>query len=277
MLHSRIRVEEKMLLDEFKKKGIDIVQIHDDDLILWLQNPEQFKNFDVVFSRSISHLRSYYILETLDAWGIKTVNTPQVVRICGDKILTSIALVKANVPTTNIKIAFEGQATLTAIEEMGYPVVMKPAFGSWGRLVSKINDRHAAESLIEHKEVLGSLHHSTFYIQEYINKTKGRDIRAFVIGDETICAIYRTSEHWITNTARGGQASNCEVTKELNDICVKAAKAVGGGIVAIDVFETEKGYLINEINHTMEFRNSVTTTGVNIPEKMVEYVLNQVN
>ena len=144
--------------------------------------------------------------------------------------------------------------------------------GSWGRLLSKINDREAAEAILEHKEVLGSYHHSIFYIQEYIPKA-GRDIRSFVVGDETICAIYRYSSHWITNTARGGKAENCPVTDELNRLSLDAAKAVGGGIVAIDLFESDRGMLVNEVNYTMEFRNSIDTTGVNIPAKVIDYVL----
>ncbi len=155
---------------------------------------------------------------------------------------------------------------------MGYPVLMKPAVGSWGRLLAKINDRDAAEALLEHKEVLGSYHHSIFYLQRYVEK-RGRDIRSFVVGDECIAAIYRTSNHWITNTARGGVASNCPVTAEIGELSVRAAKAVGGGMVAIDLFETKDGIIVNEVNHTMEFKNSVTTTGVNIPGAMVDYVL----
>jgi [lysine-biosynthesis-protein LysW]--L-2-aminoadipate ligase len=155
---------------------------------------------------------------------------------------------------------------------MGYPVVLKPAVGSWGRLLSKVNDRDSAEAILEHKTVLGSYHHSIFYIQKYVEK-KGKDIRSFVVGDKCIAAIYRTSPHWITNTARGGIASNCPVTDELNDISVRAAKAVGGGIVAIDIFETPQGLLVNEVNYTMEYKNSIVTTGVNIPGKMVEYIL----
>jgi [lysine-biosynthesis-protein LysW]--L-2-aminoadipate ligase len=169
-------------------------------------------------------------------------------------------------------VAFTEESALKAIEEMGYPVVLKPAVGSWGRLLSKINDRDAAEAILEHKTVLGSYHHSIFYIQKYVEKS-GRDIRSFVIGDKCIAAIYRTSEHWITNTARGGKATNCLITDELNDISVRAANAVGGGIVAIDVFETEQGLTVNEVNYTMEYKNSITTTGVNIPKHMVEYVL----
>jgi [lysine-biosynthesis-protein LysW]--L-2-aminoadipate ligase len=156
---------------------------------------------------------------------------------------------------------------------MGYPVVLKPGVGSWGRLLSKVNDREAAETVLEHKKVLGSYHHSIYYIQEYVNKP-GRDIRAFVVGDETICAIYRTSKHWITNTARGGEATNCPVTPALNELCVNAAKAVGGGVVALDIFEDpDRGMLVNEINYTMEFRNSIDTTGVNIPARVIDYVI----
>ena len=155
---------------------------------------------------------------------------------------------------------------------MGYPVVLKPAVGSWGRLLSKINDRDAAEAILEHKTVLGSYHHSIFYIQKYVEKS-GRDIRSFVVGDKCIAAIYRTSPHWITNTARGGLATNCPVTPELSELSLQAAKAVGGGIVAIDVFETKQGLMVNEVNYTMEYKNSITTTGVNIPKHMAEYVV----
>ena len=130
----------------------------------------------------------------------------------------------------------------------------------------------AAESILEHKTILGSYHHSIFYIQQYVEK-HGRDIRSFVVGDECIAAIYRDSAHWITNTARGAQASNCPVTGELAAVSLAAARAVGGGILAVDLFETPDGFVVNEVNYTMEFRNSIDTTGVNIPGKVVEYLL----
>jgi len=151
-------------------------------------------------------------------------------------------------------------------------VVLKPAVGSWGRLLAKVNDRDAAEALLEHKVTLGSFHHGAFYVQEYVEKG-GRDIRSFVVGDETICAIYRASKHWITNTARGGAASNCPVTPEIDEISRAAARAVGGGVVAIDLFESDRGILVNEVNYTMEFRNSIDATGVNIPARIVDYVI----
>jgi [lysine-biosynthesis-protein LysW]--L-2-aminoadipate ligase len=169
-------------------------------------------------------------------------------------------------------VAFTPESALEAIEQMGYPVVLKPVVGSWGRLLSKINDRDSAEAILEHKAVLGSYQHSVFYIQEYIEKP-GRDLRAFVIGDRTVTAIYRKSPHWITNTARGGEGAICPVTPALDDICIRAAQAVGGGLLAIDLIEDPKrGLLVNEINHTMEFHTTVPLTGVDLPNLVVDYV-----
>lgn len=276
ILYSRVRAEEKLLFTEFQRRGVDMELIDDGALIFDLgQGPrfEQFRNYDVVVERCISHGRALYSLRMLNDRGIRTVNTAQVADNCGNKLQTTSALTAAGVPQPRCLVAFTPESALAAIEELGYPVVLKPAVGSWGRLLSKINDREAAEAILEHKEVLGSYHHSIFYIQEYVNKPM-RDIRAFVIGGETVCAIYRRSEHWITNTARGGQASNCPVTPELNDLCVAAAKAVGGGVVAIDVFEDpDRGLLVNEVNYTMEFRNSIAPTGVDIPAKYVDFCL----
>jgi [lysine-biosynthesis-protein LysW]--L-2-aminoadipate ligase len=272
VLCSRIRVEEKLIFAELDRCGLDYVKLDDDELVFDLN--EGHYPYDVVLERSIHHSRALYALKVLNDAGVPTVNTAYVADICGDKFKTTQALIKAGVPTPRTRMAFTPASALRAIEELGYPAVLKPAIGSWGRLIAKVNDREAAEALLEHKEILGSYHHSIFYIQEYIPKPQGRDIRAFVVGDECICAIYRTSAHWITNTARGGQASNCPVTPPLADICVGAAHAVGGGVVAVDVLESEDGrLLVNEVNYTMEFRNSIDTTGVNIPGRIVDYTL----
>ncbi len=273
VLYSRVRAEEKLLFEALDARGIPYDKIDDREVQFDLTNPGAWRDYDVILERCINHSRALYALKILNDWGVPTVNTAYVADVCGNKLVTSSQLVKHGVPTTRIKIAFTPESAIRAIEEMGYPVVMKPAIGSWGRLLSKINDREAAEAVLEHKEILGSYHHSIFYIQEYIRKP-GRDIRAFVIGDETIAAIYRHSDHWITNTARGGQATNCPVTPELNKLCVAAAKAVGGGIVGVDVLEDpERGYLVNEVNYTIEFRNSIASTGVDIPNRIIDYVL----
>lgn len=273
VLYSRARVEEKILFETLDARGVVYDRIDDRDVAFDLQRPEGWRQYDVVLERCINHSRALYALRILNDWGIPTVNTAHVADVCGNKLVTTSALMRAGIPSPRVQVAFTPETALRAIEEMGYPVILKPAIGSWGRLLSKVNDRDAAEALLEHKEILGSYHHSIFYIQEYIRKP-GRDIRAFVVGNETIAAIYRRSDHWITNTARGGEASNCPVTPELNELCVAASNAVGGGITGVDVLEDpDRGYLINEVNYTIEFRNSISTTGVDIPNRIVDYVL----
>lgn len=270
ILCSLVRKEEKLLFDEVRSRGLEFIRIDDRELILDLHQRQW--DLDVVLERCINHSRALHSLRYFADCGVRTVNTYEVANTCGDKLLTTLALIRDKIPTPPVLVAHTPASALQAIERLGYPVVLKPAVGSWGRLLSKINDRDAAEAILEHKETLGSYHHSIFYIQKYVEK-HGRDIRSFVVGDETICAIYRTSPHWITNTARGGAASNCPVTTAVNEISVRAAKAVGGGVVAIDLFETPDGLMVNEVNYTMEFRNSIDTTGVNIPAKVVDYVL----
>lgn len=271
-LHSLIRKDEKLLVEEFRKiEDVELVMIDDRQLSFNIGRDEF--QLDAVVERSINHSRALHALRLFESAGIKCVNTSDVATVCGDKLLTSVALAENNVSQPEVRVAFTEESALQTIEEMGYPVVLKPAVGSWGRLLSKINDRDAAESILEHKTILGSYHHSIFYIQKYVDKTGGRDIRSFVVGDECIAAIYRTSPHWITNTAQGGVASNCPLTDQIAELSVAAAKAVGGGVVAIDLFESNGELSVNEVNYTMEFKNSISTTGVNIPQHIANYVV----
>jgi [lysine-biosynthesis-protein LysW]--L-2-aminoadipate ligase len=270
-LHSIVRTDEKLLLAELElRPGVEVVMLDDRELAFTLGR--NGFGVDIVLERCVNHSRALHALRLFESVGIDCVNTYQVATTCGDKLLTSVVLAERGVSQPEVRVAFTEATALAAIEEMGYPVVLKPAVGSWGRLLAKVNDRDAAEALLEHKTVLGSYHHSIFYIQRYVEK-RGRDIRAFVVGDECIAAIYRTSDHWITNTARGGKASNCPVTPELAELAARGARAVGGGIVALDIFEGPDGLLVNEINYTMEFKNSMAPTGVNIAGAIVDYTL----
>lgn len=277
ILTSRIRVEEKLLFEALRQRAIDFDVIDDGELLLDLaQAEERWKPYDAVLCRSVSQSRGLAVAYVLEHWGIPVFNAPGVTATCNDKLLTTLALLRANVPMPRTMLAFAEQTAIRGIEELGYPVVLKPITGSWGRLLARINDRDAAEAVIEHQETLGSYQHHIHYIQQYVAKPQ-RDIRAFVLGDRTIGAIYRTSEHWVTNTARGAVTENCPVTPELDDLCSRAARAVGGGILAVDLLEDpEQGLLVNEINATMEFRNSIAPTGVDIPQAMIDYVLSHV-
>ena len=271
VLCSRVRVEEKLIFKALRDRGVDGERIDTNAITLGLL--EGIKGYDVVIVRCLSHSRALYASKLLGDNGQCTVNTYEVIATSGDKLVTSLALAKRGVPTPHTKVAFTAQSALETIEQMGYPVVLKPLNGSWGRLLAKINDRDAAETILEHKHTLGGYRHSIFYVQEYVDKP-GRDIRSFVVGGEAIAAIYRHAPHWITNTARGGEATACSITPEIEYLSCAAAEAVGGGVVAIDILETLDGrLLVSEVNHTPEFRNSIAPTGVDIAGRIVDYAL----
>ncbi|MFC4637050.1 lysine biosynthesis protein LysX [Deinococcus hohokamensis] len=279
VIYDRIRPDEKMLFTALDGLGVPYDKVYAPHLTLTFDASGAAQvPWRVAIERCVSQTRGHAVTRALEAYGTQVINPSHVIELCGDKLATNARLHAAGLPTPRTGVAFDGESALRLMDEMGYPLVLKPTVGSWGRMVSRLNDRDAAEAVIEHKEVLGGPQHGVFYMQALVDKP-GRDIRAFVIGGQCIGAIYRTSEHWITNTARGATASNCPVTPEIADLATRGAAAVDGQIVAIDLVEDPQannewgGLLVIEINHTMEFKNSVSTTGVDIPRRMAEYAL----
>ncbi len=274
IVYDRPRPEEKMLFAAFEQAGIPFEKIYAPHLDFDLSKLGKFADLKVIIERCLSQSRGLAISRMFETFGVLPINRSSVIEICGDKLATNAVLAKANVPAPRTGIAFDYDRVLKLCEDFGFPVVMKPTVGSWGRLISKINDIDTLETVLEHKEVLGGPQHKIFYIQEFVKKPD-RDIRAFVVGDSVIAAIYRHSKHWVTNTARGGSATNCPLNDDLVNISLQAANAVeagvNGGVVAVDLIESDRGLLVVEVNHTMEFRNSVTTTGVDIPMKVALY------
>ena len=272
VLCSRVRVEEKVIFATLRERGVDFERIDARKVSFDLGGATR-GDYDAVLVRCLSHSRAYYLTRWLESLGIPAVSPHRVVATCGDKLLTSAALQEAGLPIPRTVVAFTPEAALEVIEEMGYPVVLKPLHGSWGRLLARVNDRDAAEAILEHKTTLGGYVHSVFYIQEYVDKP-GRDIRTLVAGDEVVYAIYRRADHWITNTARGGEPLPCPITPEIQGLSLGAAQAVGGGIVAVDLLETADGrMLVNEVNHTPEFHGAIQATEADVAGKMVDYVL----
>jgi [lysine-biosynthesis-protein LysW]--L-2-aminoadipate ligase len=274
LLHSVIRKDEKLLLAALESRDdLETLPIDERRFAADLDGPPPME-VDVVLHRGLSHHHAVPVIRLFESRGVPCVNSSAVIATCGSKIATSLALAANGVPQPAARVALGAGACLDTIEEMGYPVVVKPDVGSWGRLVTRINDRDAAEAVVEHRSVLGSSQHTVFYIQEYIAKP-GRDIRAFVTGGRCIAAIYRSSGHWITNTARGGTVTGCPVTADIAKVAIAAARAVGGGVVAVDLLESERGLLVCEVNHTMEFKNSIEPTGVDIPGEIIRYVVEE--
>lgn len=265
MTYTRLRAEERLLLDAFEAHGVHVTPVDLRDVVFDPGDARAWRTYDAVLDRSVSLTAALTATRVLESMGARCINPGAAVAACSDKLSTTLALMGAGVPTPAVRVATGGEAALQAVEEIGYPAVLKPTVGSWGRLVARVNDRDAAEAVIEHRETLGSAQQGVFYVQEHIDKP-GRDIRVFVVGGEAIAAIVRTSAHWVTNTARGATAAGLAISDELRDICVRSVAAVGADIAAVDVLECpRRGLLVNELNHSMEFRNSISTTGVDIP------------
>lgn len=275
VLHSTIRKEEKLILEAARRNGFKVKLI---DIRQQIFHPDHFcPDFDIALERSVSTIKGSYTAAFLDSLGIPVINPPSVARICEDKLITSLALKAAGISTPRFALVFDIHTAETAVADLGgYPVVLKPPRGSWGRLLAKVNDAEALEAVLEHKQILGSPPHKAFYLQEYIPKPE-YDIRTFVLGREVICAIARRAGHWITNTARGASAVNYPLNSDLEKICRETSEAVGPGILAVDLFETPYGYLVNEVNHTMEFRNSEEPTGVSISQAIISYCREQIS
>jgi len=270
VLCSRVRVEEKLILQRLRERGLAFEKI-DVRKVIFDLHATDWSQYGAILIRCLSQTNALYAARALELQGVETVNPSRVIETCGDKILTTLALNEHHIPNPGTFVAFDKEAALAAVSALDYPAVIKPPVGSWGRLMAKVNDREAAEAVIEHKLSMDG--ETPLYIQAYVDKP-GRDIRALVVGDETVYAVYRSAEHWITNTARGGQTTNLPITPEIDRLCRAAAQAVGGGILAVDLMEDADGrLLVNEVNNTPEFHGAMQATDADIAGKMVDYVV----
>ncbi|SRR6056297_3201670 len=265
--YTRLRREEKLLFQAAEDLGIPFESVNVRDLTF--PDHLKLKENDVAVCRCVSHVQNLALARALESKGVRTVNNSKVMDVCGDKIATAALFLEKNIPQPDFKVAFSPEGAVEAAEKMGFPVVFKPATGSWGRLLAKVNDIETAEAIAEHKSFLGP-HHQVFFIQKYIEK-KGYDLRATIIGGKAVSLIKRISDHWITNTARGASAEGMKLGEDLKKFTGQIAQATGGDFLALDLFESDGGWLVNEINGQPEFRNSINTTGVDIPTIFVEY------
>ncbi|MEM3538658.1 MAG: lysine biosynthesis protein LysX [Nitrososphaerales archaeon] len=273
MVYDYIRWEEKAIINAAKKKGLNLKLIDSKDISILLNEDYENEFGNIVLQRCLSYFRSLHLTATLEARGISVVNNFNVALTAGNKLFTTLALIKAGVPTPQTVLSFASESAIKSLERLGYPAVLKPTIGSWGRLVALLKDKDSAEAIFEDREHMFPLY-QIYYIQEFI-KRPPRDIRSIVIDGKVVAAIYRVSisGNWKTNMALGAKAEKCPITKELEDICDKASKAVGGGILGIDCMESPKGLLVHEVNNTTEFKNTVPTTGVDIPGLIIDYLM----
>lgn len=274
VLASRIRVEEKLLFAELDRRHVHYAHIDTRRHMFRVDEPDL--PYGGALSREISHTRNLYATTMFEYAGVPVVNPARIIALCGDKLLTALALHAAGLPTPRAMVTLTPEAALDYLPEFGYPVVAKPVTGSWGRLGARLVDQDGAEAVLEHRAALPSPQYQIAYIQEFIDKPD-RDIKAYVFGGELVGAIYKTSKHWRTNTARGGRAVVCPPTDDLVKLLRATADAVGDGVLGIDVLEDRDGRMyVNEVNHTPEFHGAVEVLGVDLVGAYVDFVLSRV-
>ncbi len=271
VLTSRVRVEEKLIFAELTRRGVDYERVDTRHWAFRVDRPQL--PWRGAISREISHIRNRYAAELLEFAGVPVVNDASTITLCGDKLLTTLALRAAGLPTPRALVTLEPQAALAHLDDLGYPAVIKPVNGSWGHLGARLTDRDGAAAVLEHRTALPSPQYQIAYVQEYVDKPD-RDIKAYVFGGEVIGAIYKNSTEWRTNTARSGWPSVCPLTDDLVKLLEAAAGAIGDGVLGIDVLEDRDGnLLVNEVNHTPEFHGALEVLDVDLVGAYVDYLL----
>ncbi|SEO59766.1 [lysine-biosynthesis-protein LysW]---L-2-aminoadipate ligase [Halogranum amylolyticum] len=274
ILYSRIRKDEKLLLSELRDRGHEVTKIDVRKHQFGLDGTTApVDDLDLVVDRCLSTSRSLYATQFLDAYGVTVVNGPETADVCADKAKNSLALAQAGVPTPKTDVAFTKESAMESIEKFGYPCVLKPVVGSWGRLMAKIDSESAAEAILEHKATLGHYEHKVFYVQEFVEKP-GRDIRVLATDGEPVAAMVRSSDHWLTNAAKGATVESFDLDDRALELVEQASDAVGGGLLGIDLMETGSDYTVHEVNHTVEFKalNDAVGDDVDVPATVVDWL-----
>lgn len=269
ILYDAIRWEEKSLLAAAQKMSINVAMTDCKKLALDLESPAS--GFGTILQRCVSYYRNVHSTAALEGAGARVINPHLTGVLAGNKLYSHMLLKKAGVPVPRAAVSFSQEAALRALDDLGYPAVIKPTVGSWGRMISKLNDAEAAGAILESRERMYPIYH-IHYTEEFVRRPP-RDIRAIMVDGRVVAAIYRTSGDgmWKTNTALGGTAEPCPVSPEMEDMCARASEAVSGQIVGVDLMESEDGLVVHEVNNTTEFKNTVRVTGVDIPAAMMEY------
>jgi [lysine-biosynthesis-protein LysW]---L-2-aminoadipate ligase len=275
ILYTQLREDEKALVTAARKIGVEPVLINTDELIFDLQEGSVIAPVavDVVIERTLDHFVALYSLTMLEKAGVKTVNSADVARTCGDKLLTTIAFNEHNVPTPRTQISFSSLAAFQSLEELNYPVMIKPLTGDKGSLVARLNDYDAAKAVIEHKMSLGQYDQTIFYLQEFLQNRPGRDIRAFVIGQKVVKAVYLISNKATSTNSPNMTAVNCKITPEIEEVALAAAQAVGGGVLGVDIIEDGDSLKAIEVDYTIE----LSRLGIanELAPQIIQYALEQ--
>ena len=278
IVFDRLRTEEKLLQTQASEMGYETSMIDAKTTRFNTDSNKSEHDFgDIVLERCISYYRGLHFTACLEFLDVPVINSFEISNTCGNKMITSMLLKKNNIPTPKTYFSFSAESAMEHFKKVGYPLVIKPIIGSWGRSVMPIKDKDTADAIIENRQVTDGPQDRIYYLQEMIDRPP-RDIRVITVGDQTVAAMYRKSSGGFkTNIALGAEPEICKITNEIEELCQKASKAVGGGILGIDLMEDKKrGLVVHEVNNTVEFKGLVKVAEKNIPKEMIEFAINYI-
>ncbi|CCH32930.1 RimK family alpha-L-glutamate ligase [Actinosynnema sp. NPDC047251] len=273
VLASRVRTEEKRIMTALDRRGVPWT--HVDTRALSHDTGVPATPWRVVLNREIGYHRAAHAALTLEEAGTRVLNPAAATRLCGDKWRTTLALRAAGVPTPRAVLALSPQAALPALAGLGYPAVVKPLVGSWGRLVTLLPDAATAAAVLEYVAALPGPQSHLVYAQQFVTGP-GRDIRALVLGGRVLGASHRLGAGWRANVALGARSEPCEVTAELGALALAAAAAVGAVLAGVDLVEDGAGGLhVLEVNDRVEFAGLQAALGdrVDVAAEIVDFLV----
>ncbi|GGP13636.1 RimK family alpha-L-glutamate ligase [Oceanobacillus neutriphilus] len=269
-----------MIKEAAVKQGITTICLKNDDVITLLC-PKKSVVSSVADNSKLPDFaffidKDIYLARQLEQLGVRVFNSSKAIEISDDKIYTYQMLEKYRLPIPKTIIApkkyhaesLSSNYIQKIIDHLGFPLIVKEAFGSFGQQVHLIHD------IKELTSTISLIEQRPFLFQTYIEESKGRDIRVQVIGNKAITAVERrNSQDFRANVTNGGKMLPFTINDEIENLAVTAVKAIGADFAGVDLlFGSNNEFLICEINANAHIRNLYECTGVNSADHMIAYM-----
>jgi [lysine-biosynthesis-protein LysW]---L-2-aminoadipate ligase len=269
-LAERLRVEERQLADSFKSRGLCSELIKPASLSINLNESTQ-QVADLILDRGVTTKDTAALSALLATNGAMVVNRPATSRLMADRLALMRHLVIAGLPVPQSRVCFGEESALKAIEEIGYPAVIKtldvdPAFPS-----AFVDDRDSAEAIVEHRIVLG--HDHTALIQSFQPSVHDRSLRAVVIGSQPVSYDARPHDGWRPNTGESYVPVE-GVNEDVEELVSAVISRAGTGVYAVLMIETETGPVVTGIENLVTFRHLVDLD-VDAAEMIAQFAISQ--
>lgn len=238
----------------------------------------QLSDYDAVLPRigaSITYFGTAVVrqFEQLDVY---TPNTANGIINSRDKLRSAQILSRHDIGIPHTTFVRDRADVLPAIERVGgAPVIIKILEGTQGIGVILAETMKVAEAIIE---TLQSARQNVL-VQQFIAESKGRDIRAFVVGDRVVAAFRRVAQagEFRSNLHRGGRTEKIKLDEVFESTAVRAAQILGLRVAGVDILESQDGPLVMEVNSSPGLEGIEGVTNLDIAGAIIDYIADRVD